>query len=182
MLGTVCEWCADEYGPYQNGPATDSTGPRSGDMRLRVVRGGSWDFLARFARSVRAAHASRLASAAATWAFVLLEVVRHKAGKRRQRSRRSRAEDATAKEHLVRRLPTERWMRHLRVVLDDVEFDHRTNMPHRIQGIQEQPLMLQRTPIGRPAVTRCLPAASNTWHVFDGSKRSVTVHARILRE
>jgi hypothetical protein len=32
---------------------------------------------------------------------------------------------------------------------------------------------------GRPAVTRCLPAASNTWHVFDGSKRSVTVHARI---
>jgi len=35
---------------------------------------------------------------------------------------------------------------------------------------------------GRPAITRCLPAASKTWHVFDGAKRSVTVHARIFRE
>ncbi len=35
---------------------------------------------------------------------------------------------------------------------------------------------------GRPAITKCLPAASNTWHVLDGSKRSVTVHARIFRE
>ena len=112
---------------------------------------------------------------------------------------------AGPKEDLVRCLPTERWMRHLRVVLVDVKFDHRTNTRHKIQGIQEQPLMLQRTPIGlderigeadldlgksmrskhalnkvaftalltfsmpesaysngRSAITRCLPAASNT--------------------
>jgi len=55
---------------------------------------------------------------------------------------------AGPKEDLVRRLPTERWMRHLRVVLIDVEFDHRTNTRHRIQGIQEQSLMFERTPIG----------------------------------
>ena len=35
---------------------------------------------------------------------------------------------------------------------------------------------------GRPAITRCLPAASNTWHVLDRSKRSATVHARIFLE
>jgi hypothetical protein len=34
-------------------------------------------------------------------------------------------------------------MRHLRVVFVDVEFDQRTNTRHRIQGVQEQPLMLQ---------------------------------------
>jgi len=48
---------------------------------------------------------------------------------------------------MVRYLPTERWMRHLGVVLVDVEFDHCTNTRHTIQGIQEQPLMLQRTTI-----------------------------------
>jgi len=47
---------------------------------------------------------------------------------------------AGPKEDLVRCLPTERWMGHLRVVLVDVEFDHRTNTRHRVQGVQEQPL------------------------------------------
>ena len=55
---------------------------------------------------------------------------------------------AGPKEDLVRRLPNKCRVRHLRVVLVDVKFDHRTNTRHRIQGIQEQPLMLQRTPIG----------------------------------
>ena len=43
---------------------------------------------------------------------------------------------AGPKEDLVRCLPTERWMWHLRVVLVDVEFDHCTNTRHRIQGVQ----------------------------------------------
>jgi hypothetical protein len=54
---------------------------------------------------------------------------------------------AGPKEHLVWRLPAERWMRHLRVVLVDMELDHRTNPRGRVQGVQEQLLMLQRTPI-----------------------------------
>jgi hypothetical protein len=54
---------------------------------------------------------------------------------------------ARSEEHLVRRLPTRRWMRHLRVVLVDVEFHRRANTRHRVQGVQEQPLMLQRPPI-----------------------------------
>ena len=39
---------------------------------------------------------------------------------------------AGPKEDLVRCLPTERWMWHLRVVLVDVEFDHRTNTRHTV--------------------------------------------------
>ena len=31
---------------------------------------------------------------------------------------------------------------------------------------------------GRPELTRCLPAASRTWHVLDGSRRAETFHAR----
>ena len=118
----------------------------------------------------------------------------------------------------------ERSVRHLRVVLGDVEFHQRASTRHRVQAVREQPLMLERAPErlhkgvgeghldlakmrsrpalnkvastspftfstpesahnnGRPASTRCLPAASNSWHVFDGSKRSVTAHARIFRE
>ena len=38
MHGNVCEWCKDEYAPYESGAATDPQGPR-GDS-YRVLRGG----------------------------------------------------------------------------------------------------------------------------------------------
>jgi formylglycine-generating enzyme required for sulfatase activity len=41
MHGNVAEWCADYYGDYPSGAATDPAGPDKGQMR--VVRGGSWN-------------------------------------------------------------------------------------------------------------------------------------------
>jgi formylglycine-generating enzyme required for sulfatase activity len=52
MHGNVWEWCQDEFGPYQPGPVVDPLGVGEGEgVRLRVVRGGSWDVNAGGARS-----------------------------------------------------------------------------------------------------------------------------------
>jgi formylglycine-generating enzyme required for sulfatase activity len=49
MLGNVWSWCRDWYGTYPSGSVTDPDGPSSGSDR--VVRGGSWDVDAGYARA-----------------------------------------------------------------------------------------------------------------------------------
>ncbi len=49
MHGNVREWCNDRYGEYPGGSVTDPAGAASGDDR--VLRGGSWNNLARICRS-----------------------------------------------------------------------------------------------------------------------------------
>ena len=51
MHGNVSEWCSDRYDSdyYQQSPGSNPKGSSSGS--LRVVRGGSWDFIAGYCRS-----------------------------------------------------------------------------------------------------------------------------------
>jgi formylglycine-generating enzyme required for sulfatase activity len=51
MHGNVWEWCADWYGEYPKGAATDPQGPASGSER--VLCGGSWRCTPDFCRAVR---------------------------------------------------------------------------------------------------------------------------------
>ena len=48
MSGNVGEWCQDWYGSYSSSAQTDPVGPSSGSSR--VLRGGSWNYSARYCR------------------------------------------------------------------------------------------------------------------------------------
>ena len=48
MSGNVHEWCQDWKGSYSSSSQTNPTGPSSGSSR--VLRGGSWNYIARFCR------------------------------------------------------------------------------------------------------------------------------------
>jgi len=64
-------------------------------------------------------------------------------------------------------------MRHLRVVLVDVEFHQRANPRHRVQGVQEQPLVLQRPPIGLD---------SRLYRVREGAIEQITEDHSLLND
>ena len=51
MHGTVWEWCSDWEGDYPTGSVTDPNGPATGSYR--VLRGGSWLYVAVSCRSAR---------------------------------------------------------------------------------------------------------------------------------
>ena len=54
MHGNVREWCSDVYGPYPEQPSLDPRGP--GGEGERVIRGGSWGYLAGLCRSAQRQH------------------------------------------------------------------------------------------------------------------------------
>ena len=49
MHGNVMEWTADWHGEYSPAPSSDPKGPDRGSRR--VVRGGSWNYIAGYCRS-----------------------------------------------------------------------------------------------------------------------------------
>jgi formylglycine-generating enzyme required for sulfatase activity len=53
MHGNVYEWCKDGQRSYDQQAQIDPLGPMVGDDGPRVIRGGSWDYFARGARSAR---------------------------------------------------------------------------------------------------------------------------------
>jgi formylglycine-generating enzyme required for sulfatase activity len=52
LHGNVAEWCADFWHPtYEGAPADGSAWLADGQARLRILRGGAWDYLPRLLRS-----------------------------------------------------------------------------------------------------------------------------------
>ena len=49
MHGNVWEWCMDKYADFAGGSVSDPTGPRTG--KYQVIRGGSWNYFAKYGRS-----------------------------------------------------------------------------------------------------------------------------------
>ncbi len=49
MHGNVFEWCQDWVGPYSSEPVSDPSGPTDGQYKM--IRGGAWHHMPRYARS-----------------------------------------------------------------------------------------------------------------------------------